>query len=175
MPVSSMPVFLHRARPLLSLFFIASALTCLAEHWPLDAVNSQIDVIGLAKQASGANSTSLVLDGMSLIELKATAAGLLSTGQRYLVCTTTADSGARRSPLTIAVSEPGKHVFSKVFIVRPSIFPQGPGDVADNAPLSYPCAIEHDGKLYIGYSNGGGRRGNHNSAELAVIPIEKLK
>ena len=27
----------------------------------------------------------------------------------------------------------------------------------------------------LGYSNSGGRRGNHNSAELAVIPIEKLK
>ena len=40
--------------------------------------------------------------------------------------------------------------------------------------LSYPCATEHEGKLYIGYSNGGGRRGNHNSAELAVVPIESL-
>lgn len=103
------------------------------------------------------------------------AAGMLSTGQRYLVCTTTADSGGRRTPLTIAVSKPGEPVLSQVFIIRPSIFSQGPGDVADKAPLSYPYAIEHDGKLYIGYSNGGGRRGNHNSAELAVIPIEKLQ
>ncbi|QOV89233.1 LamG-like jellyroll fold domain-containing protein [Humisphaera borealis] len=103
------------------------------------------------------------------------AAGMLSTGQRYLVCTTTADSGGRRTPLTIAVSKPGESVFSRVFIIRPSIFPQGPGDVADGASLSYPCAVEHEGKLYVGYSNGGGRRGNHNSAELAVIPLEKLK
>jgi len=103
------------------------------------------------------------------------AAGMLSTGQRYLVCTTTADSGGRRTPLTIAFSKPGESVLSKVFIIRPSVFPQGPGDVADKASLSYPCATEHEGKLYVGYSNGGGRRGNHNSAELAVIPIEKLK
>ena len=103
------------------------------------------------------------------------AAGMLRTGQRYLVCTTTADSGGRRTPLTIAVSKPGESVFSRVFVIRPSIFPNGPGDVADNAALSYPYAIEHEGKLYVGYSNGGGRRGNHNSAELAVIPIEKLK
>ena len=34
-------------------------------------------------------------------------AGTLSTGQRYLVCTTTADTGGKRSPLTIAVSKPG--------------------------------------------------------------------
>lgn len=103
------------------------------------------------------------------------AAGMLSTGQRYLVCTTTADSGGRRTPLTIAVSKPGGSVFSQVFIIRPSIFPQGPGDVADNAALSYPYAIEHEGRLYVGYSNGGGRRGNHNSAEMAVIPIDRLK
>jgi hypothetical protein len=41
--------------------------------------------------------------------------------------------------------------------------------------LGYPCATEHEGKLYIGFSNSGGRGGNHNSAEMAVIPIEKLK
>ena len=35
-------------------------------------------------------------------------AGTLSTGQRFLVCTTTGDSGGRRSPLTIAVSRPGE-------------------------------------------------------------------
>ena len=29
-------------------------------------------------------------------------------------------------------------------------------------------------KLYVGYSNNGQRHGNNNSAELAVIPIEKL-
>ncbi|MFZ2281528.1 MAG: hypothetical protein WAW39_27265, partial [Prosthecobacter sp.] len=86
----------------------------------------------------------------------------------------TADSGGRRTPLTIAVSRPGSSVLSQVFIIRPSVFPHGPGDVADNASLSYPCAIEHEGKLYIGYSNSGGRRGNHNSAELAIIPISKL-
>jgi hypothetical protein len=48
--------------------------------------------------------------------------------------------------------------------------------VADRLPLVasfdfMPCA---SGKLYVGYSNNGGRRGNLNSAELAVIPIESL-
>ncbi|MFA6546934.1 MAG: hypothetical protein WCS99_21130, partial [Limisphaerales bacterium] len=85
------------------------------------------------------------------------------------------DSGGRRTPLTIAVSKLGESVFSRVFIIRPPVFPQGPGDVADRASLSYPCAVEHDGKLYVGYSNSGGRKGNHNSAELAVIPISALK
>jgi hypothetical protein len=34
--------------------------------------------------------------------------------------------------------------------------------------------MEYDGNLYVGYSNNGGRRGNLNSAELAVIPIKSL-
>ena len=110
-------------------------------------------------------------------------AGNLSTGQRYLVCTTTADSGKRRSPLTIAVSRPGETVFSKVFVIRHAEFPGGPGESNKSAALSYPYAIEHDGKLYVGYSNSGDKSTrvgtgrelwNNNSAELAVIPLASL-
>ncbi len=102
------------------------------------------------------------------------AAGVLSTGQRYLVCTTTADSGGRRYPLTIAVSKPGENVFSKVFVIRHASNPGQPGESHERAALSYPCATEHAGKLYVGFSNNGGRKGNLNSAELAVIPVAKL-
>lgn len=110
-------------------------------------------------------------------------AGTLSNGQRYLVCTTTADSGKRRSPLTIAVSRPGETMFSKVFVIRHAKFPSGPGESHPKALLSYPYAIEHDGKLYVGYSNSGdkskrvgtGRElSNNNSAELAVILVSEL-
>ena len=102
-------------------------------------------------------------------------AGLLSNGQRYLICTTTADSGKRRSPLTIAVSRPGEDSFSRVFVIRLAVFPGGPGESLPQSALSYPCAVEHEGKLYVGYSNSGGRRGNHNSAELAIIPLTALR
>ncbi|MEQ1828276.1 MAG: exo-alpha-sialidase, partial [Pirellula sp.] len=111
-------------------------------------------------------------------------AGMLSTGQRYLVCTTTADSGKRRSPLTIAVSRPGENLFSKVFVIRHAEFSDGPGESHKGAALSYPYATEHEGKLYVGYSNSGdksirvgtGRElWNNNSAELAVIPIDQLR
>ncbi|WP_395715938.1 LamG-like jellyroll fold domain-containing protein [Prosthecobacter sp.] len=102
------------------------------------------------------------------------AAGMLSNGQRYLVCTNAANNGGRRSPLTIAVSKPGKEVFGKVFAIRHADH-SGPGESNPKASLGYPCATEHEGKLYIGFSNSGGRGGNHNSAEMAVIPIEKLK
>lgn len=97
-------------------------------------------------------------------------AGTLSTGQRYLVCTTTADTGGKRSPLTIAVSKPGESVFSKVFVIRRSIFPEGPGVSSERADFSYPYAVEHEGKLFVGYTHK-----SHVANELAVIPIEKLK
>lgn len=110
-------------------------------------------------------------------------AGVLSTGQRYLVCSTSADGGGRRAPLTIAVSRPGETEFSKVFVIRHAFFPEGPGESHERVSLSYPYAIEHEGHLYVGYSNNGGNVGrigegrelwNNNSAELAVIPLEEL-
>ena len=110
-------------------------------------------------------------------------AGMLSDGRRYLVCSSSADGGKRRAPLTIAVSEPGETVFSKVFVIRHAEFPEGPGESHERASLSYPYAIEHDGQLYVGYSNNGGNVGrvgegrelwNNNSAELAVIPLSSL-
>lgn len=102
------------------------------------------------------------------------AAGLLSNGRRYLVCTNAANNGGRRAPLTIAIGAPGDEAFSKVFVIRHAEH-SGPGESNPKASLSYPCATEHDGKLYVGFSNNGGRRGNLNSAEMAVIPIEKLR
>ena len=100
--------------------------------------------------------------------------GVLSNGQRYLICSTTADGGNRRSPLTIAVSKPGENTFSKLSVIRHAVFEDGPGESDPGAALSYPYAIEYQGKLYVGYSNNGERHGNNNSAELAVIPVEKL-
>ena len=100
--------------------------------------------------------------------------GTLSTGQHYLVCTTTADSGGRRHPLTVAVTRPGERIFSRVFIIRHAEFPQGPGESHPGASLAYPYAVEHGGKLYVGYSNSGGRGGNRNSAELAIFPVTAL-
>ena len=97
-------------------------------------------------------------------------AGVLSTGQRFLVCTTTADSGARRSPLTIAVSKPGESLFSKVFVIRHSVFPSGPGVSDPNLDFSYPYAVEHEGMLYIGYTHK-----SHYANELAVIPVRSFE
>ena len=102
------------------------------------------------------------------------AAGILSTGQRYLVCTTAKGNGGKRTPLTIALSKPNENQFSKIFVIRRSRHDGNPGESADRLSLSYPYAMEYDGNLYVGYSNNGGRHGNLNSAELAVIPIKSL-
>jgi len=111
-------------------------------------------------------------------------AGMLSTGQRYLIGSTSADGGNRRAPLTIALSQPGENRFSKLFVIRHAEFPEGPGESHPKAALAYPCAIEHEGKLYVGYSNSGGGAGrkgvgrelwNNNSAELAVIALSALE
>lgn len=96
-------------------------------------------------------------------------AGILSTGQRYLVCTTTADSGGRRSPLTIAVGRPGDDRFSSIHLIRNSVCDATPGVSDPKADFSYPYAVEHGGKLFIGYTHK-----THAANELATIPIEAL-
>ena len=101
-------------------------------------------------------------------------AGVLSTGQRYLIGTTVRDHGGQRHPLTIAVSKPGEKVFSTMFRIRDDVLPEGPGESTEGARLSYPYAVEHEGHLYVVYSNCGGRGGNRNSGEMAVIPIQAL-
>lgn len=98
--------------------------------------------------------------------------GMLSTGQRYLICTTTAETAeaktrTRRAPLTIAVGRPGENGFCKIFRIRDAVCPESPGRSHPLANLSYPYAIEHDGFLYVGFTNAG--------AELAVIPISSLR
>lgn len=117
-------------------------------------------------------------------------AGTLSTGQRYLICSTTADGGNRRSPLTLALSKPGETAFSRLFVIRHAVFGRSGAPAASQpesnprCALSYPYAVEHGGGLYVGYSNSGGGVGrvgegrqlwNNNSAELAVIPLGALK
>ena len=97
-------------------------------------------------------------------------AGTLSTGQRFLVCTTTADSGGGRALLTIAVSRPGEEAFSRVFVVRHSVSEKTPGVSDRRADFSYPYAVEHAGRLYVGYTHK-----SHAANELAVIPVAALR
>lgn len=111
--------------------------------------------------------------------------GKLSSGHYYLIGTTFRGVHKTRDPLTIAISRPGELFFSKIFVIRHAEFPEGPGESGAGVRLGYPHAYEYEGKLYVGYSNNGGKVGrpkskdwregaNNNSAELAIIPIEKI-
>jgi hypothetical protein len=128
----------------------------------------------IAKSADYGRTWSTMAESNLPMTTSKPAAGVLSTGQRYLVCTTAANNGGRRFPLTIAVSEPGSALLSRVFVIRHAEH-AGAGESNPKASLSYPCATEHEGKLYVGYSNNGGRGSNLNSAEMAVIPVEGLR
>ena len=50
------------------------------------------------------------------------------------------------------------------------MFPGGPGVSDSRADFSYPYAVEHEGKLYIGYTHK-----SHVANELAIIPIGNLR
>jgi hypothetical protein len=97
-------------------------------------------------------------------------AGTLSNGQHYLICTTTADTGGTRSPLTIALTKPGEFVFSRVLSIRTSVSEKTTGVSSPQVDFSYPYAVEHAGYLYIGYTHK-----SHAANELAVIPIKSLE
>jgi BNR repeat-like domain len=101
-------------------------------------------------------------------------AGRLSTGQRYVVGTLVRDHRGGRHPLVIAVSRPHQKTLCRMFRIRDDVFPEGPGESIKGAALSYPYAVEHDGNLYVLYSNDGKRGHNLNSGEMAVIPVASL-
>lgn len=103
-------------------------------------------------------------------------AGILPDGRPWLIGTGTANTVLRRDPLTLALGEPGRDGFTRLWCLRPAVLP---GEMAveshPEAALSYPHAVEYDGHLYVAYSNSGGRRGaNLNSIELAVVPLAEL-
>jgi len=111
-------------------------------------------------------------------------AGILSTGQRYLIATNTSNSGNERRPLTIALSRPGENTFYKILKIRDAVMQNHEVESHANVRLAYPYAIEYDRKLYVVYSNDGGKQGrkgvgrqllNNNSAELAIIPLDRLQ
>lgn len=82
-------------------------------------------------------------------------AGTLRSGQPYLVCTTAADAGTKRHPLTIAVGKPGGSSLVRVFVLD------------DEGSMMYPGCDEHEGSLYIGYTRGF-------APQLAVVPVASL-
>ena len=89
-------------------------------------------------------------------------AGLLSTGQRYLLSNT--PTSGYREMFTIAVSHPEEGTFSRMWKIRDGYSTS----LAAGPEWSYPCAIEHDGSLYIVYTS------EKHHCVLTVIPIDSL-
>ena len=105
-------------------------------------------------------------------------AGVLGDGRHYLI-TDNFDHG--RALLTIAVAEPGSRTFSRVRKIRHQHYPKrrlfgGIGELGDKiqsyvgrvTEWSYPAAIEHDGKLYITYTQG------KEDCVLSIVPVSVL-
>ena len=99
-------------------------------------------------------------------------AGILSTGQRYVIGTIVADAGFKRVPLTIAVSRPGERLLRGIFCITDRTLRDNPSGAQPH--LAYPYAVERDKKLYVVYS-AALQSGNLNDAELAVFNVDDLK
>jgi hypothetical protein len=99
--------------------------------------------------------------------------GRLSTGQNYLL-TNSLEEG--RSLLSIAVTGTEGGLFKRIFKVRHQQWPAvrlfggwGDGSRAGRpTEWSYPSAVEHEGKLYIVYTQG------KEDCALSIVPIEVL-
>jgi len=91
-------------------------------------------------------------------------AGMLTTGQRYLV-----SNLQNRNYLTIAVSKPQEQCLSKIWMIRRGVSRQPLYKGWGKRPQwSYPYAYEHEGRLYVVYSVG------KEDCELAIIPLSCL-
>lgn len=96
--------------------------------------------------------------------------GTLSNGQNYLIANTTANHDSLRWPLTIAVSGRSGGLLKKVWQIR------GYSELPDGHPqqFSYPCAIERNGLLYVGYSASRFEGRNQNHIVLTMFPTSQL-
>jgi hypothetical protein len=95
-------------------------------------------------------------------------AGRLSTGQNYLL---TNNLEEKRCLLTIAVTGPESGLFRHIFKLRHQQWPRirlFGNAVGQPTEWSYPGAIEHDGNLYIVYTQG------KEDCVLSIVPVEAL-
>lgn len=91
-------------------------------------------------------------------------AGTLSNGQRYLVANVCRSHPRSRRTLVIAVSRPGGRRLCRMLQIETT-----------EGALSYPYAVEYDGRLWVAYSSAPrGLGGNRNDARMAIIPLESL-
>jgi hypothetical protein len=91
-------------------------------------------------------------------------AGALSNGQRYLIASVCRSQPHSRRTLVLAVTRPGEDRLCRMWQLETT-----------GGALSYPYAVEHGGRLWVGYSSAPpGLGGNRNDARLSIIPLESL-
>lgn len=91
-------------------------------------------------------------------------AGVLSTGQRYLIANSPSTGPNGRELLTLSVSRPGESQFCRRWRLQ-----DGPNAKLGCGPeWSYPCAIEADARLHVIYTSE-----KHHSV-LSTVPVEAL-
>ncbi len=99
--------------------------------------------------------------------------GKLSNGQQYLI-TDNLEQG--RALLSIAVTTPGGNHFCQIWKLRHQQTPKrrllgssdGKSKAGSDTEWSYPAAVEHDGKLYVIYTQG------KEDCAMSIIPLSSL-
>ncbi len=101
--------------------------------------------------------------------------GRLSTGQQYLIANNLEEG---RTLLSIAVTEPGSDQLVRIWKIRHQAAPvrrllgtrhTDRQFIGGRTEWSYPAAIEHDGLLYVSYTQG------KEDAALSIIPLSALE
>lgn len=90
-------------------------------------------------------------------------AGRLNTGQRYLVWNW--PDSPPRNTLVIGVSQPGQDRLDQVWRIRHG----WDANLRCGPEWSYPCAVEHEGKLFVVYTS------EKKHSVLTVIPASVLR
>ena len=95
--------------------------------------------------------------------------GRLSDGRPFFLFSYERGAKRGRRNIYLGVGEPGGLSMTKVYLLD---------DGTDQRCLAYPYGIEHDGKLYVGYSSTSigvpDRGGNPNDTMLAAVPVAAL-
>ncbi len=103
----------------------------------------------------------------------------LSNGVRCIIGNRLADQGFSRGVMTILHTAPHSEAFTELRILRDQRIPEELAALyapqTEQAALSYPFCMEHNGGLYIIYSSSGtDGKPNHNRIELAIVRMEDL-
>ena len=103
-------------------------------------------------------------------------AGTLYTGERYIISNGKKGANRNRGALTIAIEEDGK--FSKIYKIRdreiPTALKETYFELDEQEAMSYPFALEKDGKLYVIYSSFMSKGCNYNNIELAILDLSEI-